>query len=442
MWNTIFDSLAVPIALFGGVVMMYVFFAIVGVDISRVLSFAILLSPIWLPFLLFHQAFERWMYFVRAKFIVDNGRTTLRVKLPQEVFKSPEAMESVLTQAYTPNSVSNLMESYLDGKHPLVMSLELVSIGGEVRFYINVPKKKVKNVIEAQLYAHYPGIEVVEEMIDYAAEIKWDPKTMDLMSFHIGKKDDDLLPIKTYIDFGLDRLPKEEEKLDPMAPIIEHLSKVKPHERIWIQFLLKPHTKEGPNTGSLSKKDTWEKGAAKKIDEIMNRNGGKSDPDQEEKGGGRLTPGERSTIEAIERNTSKWAYETVIRAVYITTDRDRFDGEMIGPLLRSWAAYDMIGRNKVGIQWRTDFDYNFLSDPTGSRKLNYKKNELEDYKNRYYYRADAKKGSDKPKVMSVEEIATMYHIPGKVVITPALTRVESVKREAPANLPIGTPTHL
>jgi hypothetical protein len=102
----------------------------------------------------------------------------------------------------------------------------------------------------------------------------------------------------------------------------------------------------------------------------------------------------------------------------------------------------MIGRNKVGFQWRTDFDYNFISDPTGSRKIAYKKSELEDYKKRYFYRADYMKEKDKPKVMSVEEIATMYHIPGKVVVTPGLTRVESLKREAPANLPTGIPPHL
>ena len=38
--------------------------------------------------------------------------------------------------------------------------------------------------------------------------------------------------------------------------------------------------------------------------------------------------------------------------------------------------------------------------------------------------------------MSVEELASIYHIPGKSIITPALGRVESVRADAPANLPI------
>ena len=45
--------------------------------------------------------------------------------------------------------------------------------------------------------------------------------------------------------------------------------------------------------------------------------------------------------------------------------------------------------------------------------------------------------SDKEKLMSVEELATMYHIPGSSVITPNLSRVETTRKEAPSNLPIG-----
>lgn len=66
-----------------------------------------------------------------------------------------------------------------------------------------------------------------------------------------------------------------------------------------------------------------------------------------------------------------------------------------------------------------------------------KKRELEEYKKRYYYRSDAKSFADTPKIMSVEELATIFHIPGTSVVTPTLTRVESTRKEAPANLPIG-----
>ena len=49
---------------------------------------------------------------------------------------------------------------------------------------------------------------------------------------------------------------------------------------------------------------------------------------------------------------------------------------------------------------------------------------------------------DRYLALSVEEIATIWHIPGKVLLNPNVSRVESTKREAPSNLPTGTPEHL
>ncbi len=41
-----------------------------------------------------------------------------------------------------------------------------------------------------------------------------------------------------------------------------------------------------------------------------------------------------------------------------------------------------------------------------------------------------------PLVMNSEELATVYHFPGSVALTPAIERVGSKKGGAPSNLPI------
>lgn len=414
---------------------MYKAFTLLNVDIKPILSVVIALSPIWLPFVLFYILFEMWMWSVHEKFKFDSGRTTLRIKLPQEVLKSPEAMESVFSQIHNPGRPDNYMQSYLDGRHALVNSFELVSIGGEVRFYVNVPTKKTKNALEAQFYAQYPGIEIIEEPIDYTAEVKWDPTKWDMISFHLMKRDDEVLPIKTYIDYGMDKLPKEELKFEPMAPLIEHLGKAKPHERIWIQILAVSHDVKNLKRGSLTKKPTWQKHAAEKVDELMARDKAKLGVEETESRPV-LTMSERDTIAAIERNVSKYAYEVAIRAMYIT-EAGKFDADMISPMLKGFAQFDMLGRNSIGVHWRTDFDYNFFQDFSGQRKMRMKQFELESYKARFYLPGDKKRGVDKMKVMSVEELATLYHIPGTSIVTPNLTRVESTRKEAPSNLPIG-----
>lgn len=435
LFKTLFGAIAGPLFLVVGFAMMFYVFTLLDVDLTPILSVLIALSPIWLPVVFFYILFEQWTDFAKEKFKYENGRTTLRIRLPQEVLKSPEAMESVFAQIHNPNGPDNLWQAYVDGKHPLISSFELASIGGEVRFYANVPTKKIKNALEAQLYAQYPGIEVTEELIDYAAEVKWDPEQWEIMSFHLVKKDDEVLPIKTYIDYGLDKQPKEELKFEPMAPLIEHLGKAKRHERVWVQILCKPHAKAEFKSGSLQKKGTWEKKVAAKIDEMMGRDGNKRAAGEESEDRPMLTPVERDTISAMQRNAGKYAYEVGIRAMYIA-EAGKFDGEMIGPLLKSFAQYDIIGRNGIGVRWRTDFDYNWFSDRSGVKKLNLKKKELEAYKARTYSAGDKKNKVDDTKVMSVEELATIYHIPGTSVVTPNLSRVESTRKEAPANLPI------
>jgi hypothetical protein len=439
-FKIISGGLAGPVLILFGFFIMYKMMELMNVNMEPILSVMIALTPIWLPITLFYITVEKWQYFVRLKFALGQGRSTLRLHLPQEVFKSPEAMEAVLAQIHNVNSPDNFMQSWIDGKTPLTYSLELVSTGGEVMFFINVPTKKTKNAVEAQLYANYPGIEVTEEQHDYTDEVVWDPSRYEYMSFHMGKKvkpgsDDDVLPIKTYIDFGLDKLPKEEEKVEPMAAMLEQLSNAKPHERIWVQFLCVPHTKREFKNGNLGETPTWEARAKKKIDEMLKRDT-RPDPDEPQERAPMLTMGERDTIAAIERNVSKYAYEVGIRWMYIT-EKGKFNGDFISPMIRSFSAYDVIGRTGIGVRWRTDFDYNWLQDRSGKRKLGMKQRELDDHKMRVY-NYDLKTKIDTMKVFSVEELATVFHVPGSSIMTPTLPRIMSTRKEAPSNLPTGT----
>jgi len=437
LFKILLSAIAAPILLVVAFVVMRYTFAIIGVDFGLIISITIALTPIWLPFVLFFLLFERWMDFVHLKFSLDNGRTTLRIKLPQEVLKSPEAMESVFALIHNPNNSDNLWQTYIDGRLPLIFSFELVSIGGDVRFYINIPTKKTKNLIEAQLYAQFPGIEVTEEMVDYSSEVVWNPKKWEMMVFHIGKKEDQVFPVKTYIDFGLDKQPKEELKFEPMAAMLEQLSTAKPHERFWIQILCKPHVKRNFKSGFLKSKASWEGDVFAKISEMLGRDPKKKTGPVEFEEQPRLTAGERDTVAAMERNAGKYAYETAIRYVYITP-LGKFDGNAL-LLLKTFSQYDIIKRNGLGVRWRTDFDYNWFSDWSGRKKMELKKKELEDYKKRVYTVREPISRVDELKIFTAEELATIYHIPGSSVITPGLSRIPSARREAPANLPVELP---
>jgi len=410
-----------------------------SISFGQIFIITAALAPLWISYFIFrHLFYNKWMDYKGKSFALYNGRTTLRIKLPPEVFKSPEAMEFVIAQIHNTASPDNLMQTYLQGKRPLTYGLELVSIGGEVRFYVNVPTRKTKAAFEANMYAQYPGVEIVEEPVDYTAEIPLGGgEKYGLMSFHMGKKNDQEYPIKTYIDFGLDKMPKEEEKVDPLTPMLEILSSISAEERVYVQYIIKSFRKSSFKGGEQltpGEGPDWTAGAEAIINKLMGR-----DPDKKTSEGdvreeiARLTTGERDTISAIERNMSKYAYKTGIRFMYFHP-KERFNGDIINPLIRMFSQYDMIKRNAIGVKWRTDTHYKDFVPGDYKKIEGWKKQEHKEYKTRIFYN---KNGGGAMKIFTAEELATMFHLPGKVALTTTLDRIGSTRSEAPSNLPVG-----
>lgn len=408
--------------IFIGIVLLYA-----GVSQSKVVTFAFLTAPVWLPYITFHILFGKWSDMVGKKFALDSGRTIFEIKLPPDVFKSPEAMEFVFTQIYNAASPDNLMETYIDGKRPLFYSFELVSRGGDVHFYATIPNKFIYGFTD-NMYAQYPGVEVVKQDVDYTAELPHGLEGWSFMGFLFNKKKDEEFPIKTYIDFGMDKLPKEEEKVDPMTPMLEMLAGIRPNQQLWIQFLCKAHREQNFKHGQLHFKETWEGRVKEKIDAIMGRDKEKKAMVEFE-GMVKLTTGERDMIDAMERNAGKFAYEFACRVLYISNKERDYDGGLYSRMIRSFSQTEIKGRNGISMKWRTDFNYNMISDPFYKIRPRLKREELHHYKIRDFH------GSTK--IMTTEELATIFHLPGKVALTPTLNRVPSTRGEAPSNLPTG-----
>lgn len=429
-----FGSVGVDIALplfVVGIVAIAVVIWIIEVPFGRILGFAIALSPIWLPVVLFFIFFERWMAFIQKQFKLDQGNVTLEILIPEEIYKSPLAMELVLSHLFQKASPDNLVQTYWDGKHPPTFSLELVSDGGRVRFFINTPRKKFKNIIEAQLYSQYPGIEVRELPVDYTAEIDNNLDAFDFFSIHFGLKKDEVYPIKTYIDYGLDENPKEEEKIDPITQMLDTLGSIGPHERIWIQVLISAHRTEDFEVGSLSTKPDWSDRVKKEINKIAGRDEKGLAPVEIESMP-RLTDGERDLIKALERSLSKTPFNTAIRAVYAAQKGHFLPGERIGAIITSWFQYNDNRSNSFALKWRTDYNWPWWQDPRGTKRFKHKKRELSEYKRRHF---ESQTQGDNKFIMTNEELATIFHLPGKVALTPSLPRIPSARGEAPPNLP-------
>ena len=280
---------------------------------------------IWLPIFLLTLLFQLWMRYVRLDFVSKIEPVLLELKVPKEVSKSPVAMEIVLQALHNP-SPGNFLDVFLKGKQRPWVSLEIVSLDGQVHFFIWAPKGS-KSMIESQLYSQYPTIEVIP-VDDYTKSIVYDTAKFKFAGGQMGLTKPDPYPIKTYIDYGLDKDPKEEFKIDPITPVIEFLGSLKRGEQAWIQILIRAHKAEGAKDGRLIKKKDWKDAAKKEIQKILSEGVVKPKEGESPKLS-ELTQYQKDLIAAIERSLSKLAFDTMIRIMYVA-EKDSFNGASAG----------------------------------------------------------------------------------------------------------------
>ncbi|MEX0919183.1 MAG: hypothetical protein WDZ64_00335 [Parcubacteria group bacterium] len=399
---------------------------------TRVLSFLWSLWPVILPIFLLSLGLNTWLSYKRREWIQNQGSVLLEIKLPREILKSPKAMEMVLEGIYEPAS-GNLGDAYLKGRVRDWFSLEIASLGGEIKFFIwALPKWK--KTIEARIYSQYPGAEVFE-VEDYMRPHVFDPNTMNLWGSTIQLVKDDAYPIKTYVDYELEKGNKEQEEIvDPIVSLIEYLGTIKEGEQAWVQILIQAHRKEGLLDNRIIVKPDWKGKVKEEIKKIIEKESHIKADEDKPATLQNLTTIQSETIDAIERNAVKPACDTMIRMVYFAP-KDIFDGSRIGGMLGSMRPFGSHNLNGFKPKWMSGVDYPW-KDFRDQRKIAGQKMHLDAFKRRSFFNVPYRHLNGKPFILTVEELATIFHFPGTVATTPTLNRVPSKKAEAPANLPL------
>lgn len=376
----------------------------------------------WLiaPFVLGFVAFKVWVYYVNTEYLRKIKWALLEVKIPKEIRRSPLAMELVLNSLHQTGGTATWYDRYVLGKLRAYFSLEIVSVGGQVHFLIRTPEA-YRNAIESYIYAQYPETEIVEvpdytKMVDYSEKDgRW---SMFGTEFVLIKPDP--YPIKTYLDYGADKIAKEEEKIDPITPTIELMGSMLKGEQLWLQILVRATHKSWKDLGKAEieklkaeKLVATKEGEAPKFNEMA------------------LTKGEKDAITAIERSIDKLGFDIGIRAIYIA-EKEAFRGPNIPAMINILKQYN--SNNLNGFRPNNVTAFNFpWQDFKGNRAHKLKVSLFNLYRSRGYFYPPKHRN---PFVLSSEELATIYHFPGGVSGTPSFTRIESKKSEPPVNLPI------
>ncbi|MDP2651427.1 MAG: hypothetical protein Q8O98_02440 [bacterium] len=412
------------------------FFALFKTDaFLGAFNFLWTLLPIWLPLLLLALWFDLWVDYKRRGFIKAQGSILLEIKLPQQMLKSPQAMELFLNNLYN-IFPGNLIKVYAEGGVRPWWSLELVSIDGNVHFFIWA-HKKFQSMLESQLYAQFPNIEV-HEVPDYTLGVQHDPDRIKFGWFgQIGLTKPDAYPIQTYIEYGLDKMLGEDAeayKVDPMVALLEYLGSLKRGEQAWVQILIQGHAKEGLKFGRIFTKPDWRADVDKEIKKIIKEARFKPEGDQPPSSL-HLSKDQQQVIAAIERSISKTAFDTMIRVTYFA-ENEVFNPNNIGGLLGSFRQFSSNTLNGFKPIWHAGYDYPF-QDFRGRKKMVNERRILEAYKRRSFFNTPFRHFHGKPFILTTEELATLFHFPSAAVAaTPTISRVPSKRAEAPANLPV------
>lgn len=415
-------------------------------NIAEVFS---LFGAVWyivLPPIFYHLFLEIWLDHAQGKYASGVKYILLEIIPPREVEKSPKLMEHVFSGMAGVAKNYNTYEAFVEGMFVPPFSLEFANEGGAVHFYVRTPAA-FRNLVEVNFFAQYPDLEIVE-VSDYVQNV---PKTIPNDKYELWGADfeltkPDLYPIKTYRFFEEDVTGK---MIDPLASIIEMMGKLPPGQHLWWQMIIVPekdswHKDKGRATidAFLGKAKKEEKGAfAGFLSDLADifRNLFKafvSTPEfekakKEEKNDQplefRLSPGEKEVLKALESNIGKQMYRVKMRAVYFGL-REGFTKTFVSMFTGALKQFSDNSLNgfKPESASKTQADYLFVTE------------RLRFLQRRIFarYISRDRTPSDKTFVLSVEELATVFHPPDLSVMAPALSRVSAKRGSAPSNLPI------
>lgn len=422
-----------------------------------------IILPILGVILLGRIAWILWVHYVQQDFISGIDFVLLEIIPPREVLRSPKAMELFFTNALYHWSMKGGREEWWQGAVWFWFSLEIVSIDGQVHFYIRTPTR-IRGLIETQMYAQYPQAQV-KAVEDYTLAVdKISPDSAwDAWGCELKLEKPEAYPIKTYVDFGLDKDPKEEFKVDPISPLIELFGSLKKGEQMWMQIVVRPSKKEYRTKGTWFGKHDWVVEARKELDKLLLPYTSKRD----EPGEGlvklarievRVPDILKRAVERMNLKVSKLGFDTGIRVMYVAKKEvfDLNNRRNIRLIWRQYTAPDVNGLTRVNATQGDAYNSSFFG-LTSEQVMVLADRMLHEYRERGFFYLPLRHVFNDHNlsgillffvkqfwlpyfhpptfVLNTEELATLWHFPGQILKVPTLERIESKEASPPTNLP-------
>ena len=257
------------------------------------------------------------------------------------------------------------------------ISFEIVARQEDIRFYVWTPKN-LKDLVEKQIHGAYPDAEIVEVQ-EY--NIFREEGHVAYKSFQLSKNS--FYPLKTYKDLAT----------DPLAAITSAMAKMSQGEGVAVQVLISPAD------------SSWHKEGRKFISDIKKE---ESDPEKAK------YATSAKVLEAIENKISKPGFETSVRIVVVSKDKE--------------TAKTHLDNISSTFEQFTGENNSFKK-----RKIRIKGTFVDDFL--YRYQAMFNILGNHVSVLNSEELATIFHFPNKQVTTPHIYWLYSKTAPAPIEIP-------
>lgn len=350
----------------------------------------------------------------------------------------PISMENIFATLHGISTKFSLWDR-LKGYSSDNVSFEIASIGRVIKFYAAFPEK-LRNLVEGQIYAQYPDVEI-EDCADYSSEVKY---VQNAMGMELKFDEPDIYPIKRYSQFE-DKLARI--AVDPIAGITSALVKFDDVEdQAWIQMVITPlrdkwrlifikcvkimHHGVFANIDSLKKiyarafitRKVWPKVVffpvyfmfwlrgffiTAHINFSPEEGGGADDVEELSS----KTHDRETNIDAAIDKVGRPLFDSTVRIVYVPKNKNHQKGEV--------KLHEIVSSFK-------QFNYPTLNG-FEEGKLQQGNMIIEKYNKRLI---------NEGCVMNNEELATIFHMPNITVKTPTIFWVKSKKLEPPGDLPM------
>jgi hypothetical protein len=448
------------------------------------LAVEILIVLIWIVVILSLGSFAAtlWLFYIQEKFITDKEPyILLEIKIPADIKNPVESIEQLFHASWplrkNLKGLDKFTDKWVEGKQTLSYSCEIVSLGGDIHFFVRIPKTH-RALFESTLYSHFPDLEI-EEKEDYVNLVpnlipnqNWEIEINDFIL-----KKEHCHPITFYSEINkayvsereklellkseLELEEKKEKIIDPMAFFLEEMSKIGPREHLWFQIIINPIDDEIPwrkegeeiiKAGGKKKKLSLFSDIRQAIKTFWQRGvyfeEASAEPPKNKDG---LLEKEREIIKRIEQKIRKYGFECVVRGVYIA-HKDVFlksKADVFKNYLFSFSSpysnnfTDWKGFNTTTSRLIERIPYLFLQEE--EKKLTEKQLKFQAYVKRDIFSRTAvirryfvagftseERGSS---VLNTEELATLYHFPkGLIFSKPSLSRISFKKSQPPKGL--------